>query len=261
MKKLLATIGIIIIVLLGFICLGDAQDANAKVINTVPKTMRGTWYDKYGGKSIVGARYLTNIDHFDHKISVTHYHLATHSPAIKKWVNHTPQYDKVTRNERINSYSKGRVVIWWQEDGAKTGTMHPTYYQLSHKMINGRKYPKLIESTGAGYGINPLDHYRVMKLPKAHGLHYYQHCNKIKITKNTRAYRVKITIPYCNSKFDSSVLLKKGTILKVIYPGTTWSWVIVGSHKFPKTSKHLWEINRNGTRWFKVLHHYKAMMF
>uniref|UniRef100_UPI00403F3D59 hypothetical protein n=1 Tax=Lentilactobacillus hilgardii TaxID=1588 RepID=UPI00403F3D59 len=88
---------------------------------------------------------------------------------------------------------------------------------------------------------------------------YYQHRNKVKVTKNTYAYRMKITYPLATAKADASVLLKKGTILKVVYPGTTWSWEIVGSHRFPETSKHVWVINRNSNNWFKVLHHYKSM--
>lgn len=245
-------------VLLGS-CLGNGQGVSAKVLNTIPKAMRGVWHDKYGGTTTFGAHSMTEVDHYDHKTSVTHWHFATSNPSIRKWVNHKPQFNKVTRNERINRYSNGRIVIWWQENSAETGTMHPTYYRLSHKMINGHRYQKLIESTGAGFGINPFNHYRVRHLPKTHGFHYYQHRNLVKVTEDTRAYRIRITYPLATAKPDASVLLKKGTILKVIYPGTTWDWVIVGSRRFPETSKHVWVTNRSKANWFEVLHHYKSM--
>lgn len=92
----------------------------------------------------------------------------------------------------------------------------------------------------------------------AHNFIYYRHRNKVRVTKNTYAYRIKITYPLATAKADASVLLKKGTILKVVYPGTNWSWDIVGSHRFPETRKHIWVINRNSTNWFKILHHYKS---
>lgn len=246
-------------VLLGFVCFGNGQEVSAKVLNTVPKAMRGTWYDKYGGRSTFGAHSLTNIDHFNHKVSITHYHLATHSPAIKKWVNHKPQYDKVTKNERVNSYSNGRVVIWWQANGSKTGTMHPTYYQLSHKVVNGHKFQKLIEAIGAGFGISPSNYYRVKKLPKAHGFHYYQHPNMIRLTEGIWAKRLRITYPIASAKPDKTAYIPKGSRLIIQNPGTFY-WTIVKNDKYPETSKHVWYVpkNESDTNWFVILHHYKT---
>lgn len=168
LKKILVNTVTTMVVLMGVICFGNVQKASAKVLNSIPKSMRGTWYDKYGGKSIFKARSLTEVDHFNHKTSVTHWRLATHSLAIRKWVNGKPQYYRITKNEQINSYSNGRIAIWWQADNSNTGTMHPSYYQLSHKVVNGHRYQKLIESVGAGFGINPDNNYRVKKLPKIH---------------------------------------------------------------------------------------------
>lgn len=91
---------------------------------------------------------------------------------------------------------------------------------------------------------------------------YYTHENKIKLTRNVYISRQHIIYPLYKSRPDAVVKLKKGSVLKVVYPGTTWSWVIVGDHRFPKTKKHLWTTNKGATTyWFKVLHHYKSSNF
>lgn len=133
--------------------IGCVSTASAKSLSSVPKNMRGTWYDKYNSKEIFKSRSLIETEYENGKRHVFRYHLATSNEGYK-----------VKHSQRINTDGNGKVAIWWQLNGSNSSTVHPTYYRLTHRVFSGHSYQRLIEYSGSNFGIGGFSHYRIKNI-------------------------------------------------------------------------------------------------
>lgn len=74
---------------------------------------------------------------------------------------------------------------------------------------------------------------------------------KVKVTRNVRADKLKMTDPMYKIHSVKHVTVKKGTILKVGAPCNHWNHKIWGKH-FKNTKHYIWVINRLAG-WYKIL--------
>lgn len=80
----------------------------------------------------------------------------------------------------------------------------------------------------------------------------FRHKRKIKVIKNVRADKLKLTQPLAYIHPVKHKTIKKGTVLKATGPTNHWDFKIWGKG-LKNTSKYIWTINGKLSGWYKFL--------
>lgn len=76
-------------------------------------------------------------------------------------------------------------------------------------------------------------------------MYWYRHPRKVIVTKRTRLYRIKVRYPMYKCRSDKSIVVRKGSVLKV-QRMASWNWVVTSKSW---TRKHFWVVGGN-LGWF-----------
>lgn len=86
---------------------------------------------------------------------------------------------------------------------------------------------------------------------------YWWKTRKVRVTKNTKIYKIPYKTPSYKARPVKSHILKKGTVVKLQGAGSDWTWFfmgyIPGVGKAYKHYQYSWVCNKYNTKWFKVI--------
>lgn len=157
-------------------------------------------------------------------------------------------FPKALKTLKANQVFKIKAVkgIWYVK-GKQFPTLNGYQWYLPH--IGGNDVVNDRWMTEDGYQSN----YKFATTNSYAGIStLFSHKRKIKVTKNIRADRLKLTQPLANIYSVQHKTIKKGTVLTATGPTNHWNFKIWGKG-LKNTSRYVWVANTKLSGWYKFL--------